>query len=627
MNYTRLFNSRVVNYLSSCFLLISSSVMAADAAVATKNQPKVIISYAMAMYGEPKYSTDFKHFEYASPKAIKGGTFKERGLGTFDSLNPYIISGTPARKISMIYDSLTTSSTDEPMSVYGLVAEKFEYPEDRSWIIYHLNPNARFHDGKQITSDDVVFSFDILKSKGAPMIASYWADVERIEALDPHRVKFSFKNTNNRELLLSVGALPVLPKHYWKGKEFDRSSLEIPLGSGPYKVKKVDAGRSITYERVKDYWAKDLPVNVGRYNFDEHIIEYYREDNVAIEALKAGQLDFRWERIAKSWFNDYEIPAVKQGFLKKQTVRDYSPRGMQAVVLNVRKPPFDNIKFREALNYAYDFEWTNRNIFNNAYKRTSSFFSNSDMASEGLPQGRELEILNQFKDQLPEQVFKEVFKNPVTDGSGNNRENLRKAQELLSEAGYKIANGKLIDPTTKNPVVIEFIEYDTTFERILNPYSQNLKRLGIELKIRQLDVSQYINRLQGHDFDMTSLVLLQPLLPGNEQRDNWSSEAADTKGSGNYMGIKNPVVDQLIEMLINSPSLEELTYRTRALDRVLLHHHYVIPQYDSTEHRLVYWDKFGQPEIAPAFDRTFDVAISTWWVDPEKAKRLANRKK
>ena len=627
MNYTRLFNSRVVNYLSSCFLLLSSSVMAADAAEKADEKSKIFVTHAISVYGEPKYAADFKHFDYASPKAIKGGTFRERGMGTFDSLNPYIINGTPAERVSMIYDSLVATSMDEPASIYGLVAEKFEYPEDRSWIIYHLNPKAHFHDGKKITSEDVVFSFNILISKGAPLIASYWSDVEGIEALDSHRVKFTFKNTKNREILLAVGGLPILPKHYWKDREFDRTSLDIPLGSGPYKIKKIDAGRSITYERVKDYWAKDLPVNVGSYNFDEYIIDYYRDDNVAIEALKAGKLDFRWERIAKSWLNDYETPAVKQGLLKKQTIRDYSPRGMQGFVMNLRKPPFDNIKFRQALNYAYDFEWTNKTIFSNAYKRINSYFSNSDMASTGLPQGRELEILNQFKDQLPNEVFTEVFKNPVTDGSGNNRENLRKAQELLTQAGYKIVNGKLIDPATQKPVVIELIETDSTFDRVLNPYSQNLKRLGIELNIRQVDTSQYYNRVRNHDFDMTTLALIQYQLPGNEQRDRWSSKAADTQGSGNYMGIKNPVVDELVEMLINSPSLDELKYRTRALDRVLLHNHYVILQHYSNEHRLVYWDKFGQPDIAPAFDRTFDTAILTWWIDPQKEKRLEAKKK
>lgn len=628
MNYTRLFNSRVVNYLSSCFLLLSSSVMAADATPKeTTEKTKTVVSHAIAMHGEPKYAADFKHFEYASPNALKGGSLKEHAIGTFDSLNPFITKGTPASNIALIYDTLTTASMDEPFTQYGLVAERIEYPEDRSWVIYHLNPKARFHDGKKITADDVVFSFNTLTTKGAPLYGYYYADIKEAKALDNQRVKFSFKSTTNKELALIIGQLPVLPAHYWKDKAFDQSSLDTPLGSGPYKVKRVDAGRSIVFERVPDYWGKDLPVNRGHYNFDEIIIDYYRDDTVAIEALKAGQLDFRYERIAKSWFTNYDIPAAKEGLLKKQTIRDYSPRGMQAFIMNLRRAPFDNIKFREALNYAFDYEWTNRNLFYDSYTRTDSYFFNSDLASSGLPEGRELDILAPHKKDLPASVFTTPYKNPVTDGSGNNRANLRKAQQLLSEAGYKIADGKLIDPKTQKPVVIEYLERDPSFERVLNPYVQNLKRLGIEMNVRVVDISQFINRVQGHDFDMTSLTIGQSQSPGNEQRDYWSSSAADTPGSSNYMGIKNPAIDALIELVINAPNREELIVRTRALDRALLHHHYMVPHWNLIEHRLVYWDKFGQPEIAPAFDRTFSTGILTWWVDPAKAKRInAHRK-
>ena len=628
MKHTRLFNSRVVNYLSSCFLLISSSVMAADAAIKKADEEsKIIVTHAIAMHGEPKYPADFTHFEYTSPKALKGGSLRELALGTFDSLNPFITKGTPASNIALLYDTLTTASMDEPFTQYGLVAEKIEYPEDRHWVIYHLNPKAKFHDGTKITADDVVFSFNTLTTKGAPLYGYYYADIKEAEALDKQRVKFSFKNTNNKELALIIGQLPVLPAHYWKDKPFDQSSLDIPLGSGPYKVKHIDAGRSIIFERVKDYWGKDLAVNVGHYNFDEIIVDYYRDDTVAIEALKAGQLDFRYERIAKSWFTNYDIPAAKEGLLKKQTIRDYSPRGMQAFIMNLRRAPFDNIKFREALNYAFDYEWTNRNLFYDSYTRTDSYFFNSDLASSGVPEGRELEILAQHKKELPASVFNEPYKNPVTDGSGNNRSNLRKAQQLLEEAGYKIAKGKLIDPNTQKPVVIEYLERDPSFERVLNPYVQNLKRLGIEMNVRVVDMSQFINRVQGHDFDMTSLTMSQSQSPGNEQRDYWSSSAADTQGSSNYMGIKNPAIDALIELVINAPNREELVVRTRALDRALLHHHFVVPHWNLIEHRLVYWDKFGQPEIAPAFDRTFSTGILTWWVDPEKAKRMNAHKK
>lgn len=590
---------------------------------AEAEKPKIIKSHAIAMHGDIKYPADFERFEYTSPKAQKGGTFRDYSLGTFDSLNPFITKGTPASDLGLIYETLTISSDDEPFTQYGRVAEMIEYPEDRSgWVIYHLNPKARFHDGEPITAEDVVFTFNLLMEKGAPIYAHYYADVAKVEALDKHRVKFTFKETTNKELPLIVGQLPVLPEHFWKDKTFDQTSLEVPLGSGPYKISSFDAGRSITYERVKDYWGKDLPVNKGMYNFDKIHIDYYRDDTVAVEALKAGQYDLRRERIARVWATNYDIPAVKRGDLIKQEIKDHSPRGMQAFIFNLRRPPFDNVKFRQALNYAFDFEWSNRNLFHDSYTRTDSFFFNSDLASSGLPEGRELEILKQFKGQIPDSVFTEPYTNPKTDGSGNNRNNLRKAQQLLKEAGFTVKDGKLINPETKKPVTIEFLAYDSSSERIINPYIQNLSRLGIEGTLRMVDTSQYVNRIQGFDFDATTLVLSQSQSPGNEQRDYWSTSAADKEGSRNYAGIKNPVIDQLIEMVINAPDREELVARTRALDRVLLHNHYVVPQYAILQHRLVYWNKFGQPEITPKYDLAFSTAPLTWWIDPAKERRL-----
>lgn len=585
-------------------------------------QPKIITTHALALNGDIKYPANFSHFDYASPKALKGGTLHDFAVGTFDSLNPFIIKGNAASDIGLIYESLTTHSQDEAFTMYGLLADLIEYPEDRSWVIYHLNPKARFHDGHPITAEDAVFSFNLLVEKGAPLYAQYYADVAQVEALDKQRVKFSFNTTENRELIAIVGQLTVLPKHFWQGKEFDKSSLEKPLGSGPYRVKSFDAGRAITYERVKDYWGKDLPVNVGLYNFDEIQIEYYRDDTVAVEALKAGRIDFRRERSAATWAKSYDTPALAKGDLIKQEIRDYSPRGMQAFILNLRRPPFDNIKFREALNYAFDYEWTNRNIFHNSYTRNNSFFFNSDLASSGLPEGRELEILMPFKDQLPASVFKQPYTNPKTKGDGNNRDNLRKAAQLLKEGGFKVQDGKLINPKTQQPVVIEYLERDPSFERVVNPFAQNLLRLGIELKIRMVDMSQYVNRIQSNDFDMVTLGFPQSLSPGNEQREFWSSAAADTEGSRNYAGIKNPVIDKLVEYLILAPNREELVARTRALDRVLLHNHYVVPQYATLVHRLVYWNKFEQPEIAPKFDLTFATGLMTWWIDPKKQQRL-----
>jgi microcin C transport system substrate-binding protein len=609
-------------YLLSCFAWHVNNAYGETISGVSPNTQKIIISHAIAMHDQPKYPATFRNFDYTSPNALKGGSIRLYAIGSYDSLNPFITKGNVADKIGLIYDSLTVPSQDEPFTQYGLVAEKIEYPEDRSWVIYHINPNARFNDGAKITANDIVFSFNLLMKKGSPIYSYYYADIKEAKLLTPTSVKFTFKNTNNKELALIIGQLPVLPEHFWKNKSFDKSSLDIPLGSGPYKVKKVDAGRSIVYERVKDYWAKDLPVNVGSYNFDLITVDYYRDDLVAIEALKAKQIDFRNERISKVWNTSYDIPAAKEGLLRKQTIRDYSPRGMQAFILNLRKPPFDNIKFRQALNYAFDFEWSNKTFFFDSYSRTNSYFSNSDLAAEGLPQGHELEILKPYRNQLPESVFTSEYKNPSTDGTGNNRANLRAAQQLLAESGYKVIDGKLIDLATNRQVVIEFLERDPTFERILNPYAENLKRLGIQLNIRSVDMSQFINRMKSHDFDMTSLTISQSQSPGNEQRDFWSSSAADTEGSSNYAGIKNPVVDALVDLVINAPSRAELVARTKALDRVLLHNYYSIPQWSILSHRLVYWDKFEQPDIAPKFDLTFDSGLLTWWVNPEKVKKI-----
>lgn len=616
----------LVSMLKKSFAaLAATSVMLIHPAGSASETQKIIKSHAIAMHGDIKYPADFKHFEYASPKAIKGGTFRDFSIGTFDSLNPFITKGTPASDVSMIYETLATHSADEPFTMYGLLAETIEYPEDRSWVIYHLNPKARFHDGSPVTAGDVVFSYNLLLEKGAPLFAQYYADVAKIEALDKQRVKFSFKTSENKELALIVGQLPVLPAHFWKDRDFEKSTLELPLGSGPYKVASFDAGRSITYERVKNYWGLSLPVNIGHYNFDQIQIEYYRDDTVATEALKAGQIDLRRERSANTWFTGYDIPAVSRGDLIKQQIRDYSPRGISAMLMNLRRTPFDNVQFRQAMNYAFDFEWTNRNIFHDSYMRSDSYFFNSDLASSGLPTGRELEILMPFKSQLPESVFKEVFLNPKTDGTGNNRENLRRAQQLLKQGGFALKDGKLINPSTQKPVVIEYLEWDPIFERVLNPYVQNLKRLGIEMNIRVVDTSQFMNRIQTFDYDMTNLTLLQSQSPGNEQRDYWSSVAADTHGSRNYSGIKNPVVDQLIESVILAPDREDLVARTRALDRVLLHQHYVVPMYTVLSHRLVYWNKFSQPEMAPKYDVIFSTGVMTWWIDPEKERRLQKK--
>jgi microcin C transport system substrate-binding protein len=574
------------------------------------------------MMGTPKYPANFERFDYTSAKAQKGGSVRLAGLGTFDSLNPFIAKGNPAAHLGLMYDTLTRSSEDEPFTQYGLVAEKIELADDHSFVIFHINPKARFHDGKNITAEDVVFSFNTLVAKGAPLYASYYAEIKNAHALDVGRVKFEFKSTTNKELPLIMEMLPILPKHFWQNKDFTTSSLELPLGSGPYKIKKVDAGRSMVYERVADYWAVDLPVNRGMYNFDQITVDYYRDDMVIIEALKSRQIDYRWERISKVWATAYDSPAVKAGQLKKQLIDDKSPKGMTALMFNLRRPPLDNIFLRQAFDYAFDFEWTNHNVFFGSYERINSYFFNSEFASSSLPIGRELEILQKYRANLPETVFTQAYTNPKTDGLGNNRDNMLKAQALLKQGGFELKDGKLIDPKTQKPLVIEFLTHDPTFERIANPWIQNLKRLGVELNLRLVDDSHYINRINSFNFDMTFNGVQQSLSPGNEQRDMWGSASASIEGSYNFYGIKNPIIDELAELITKAPDRQELVALSRALDRVLLNNHYMVPLYTYAKHRLVYWDKFGQPDTAPAYSTGFQVGFMTWWIDKEKEQKL-----
>lgn len=574
----------------------------------------IIKSYAIAMHGDLKYPKNFDHFDYSNPNAPKGGKVRRSAIGTFDSFNPFIAKGNVEGNIGAIYDSLMTQSGDEAFSVYGLVAQSVEYPLDRSWVIFNINPKARFHDGESINADDVVFSFNTLMEKGAPQFKQYFAGVNDVVALNDKQVKFSFKEAENRELILVVSSIAVLPKHFWQDKDFSKSSLEKPLGSGPYQLESFDAGRHVTYQRVKDYWGRDLPVNKGRYNFDQIRFDYYRDRNIELEAFKAGEYDLRIEYTSKSWATEYTGSKFDSGEIKKEQLRDSSPQGRQAFILNLRRKPFDDINFRRAMVLAFDFEWSNSNLFYGAYSRSPSYFTNSELAAKGLPKGRELEILSAYKDQLPAAVFNQEYITPATDGSGRDRRNLIKAQALLKKAGYKIVKGKLQAPNSNRDIELEFITFSPQFERIINPYIKNLKKLGITAELRIIDTSQYINRLREFDFDITTYSRGQTDSPGNEQRDMWGSKAADTKMSSNYSGIKNPVVDALVEQIIAAPSREELVFRTRALDRVLLHYDYVVPQWYNAYHRIAYWNKFDHPEKLVPFDRSFDLNFSTWWL-------------
>ena len=568
--------------------------------------------HAVTLYNEaPKYPANFKHFDYVNQDAPKGGSFRQAGFGGFDSLNPFINKGVPADDIGMIYDTLTRHSLDEPFTEYGLIAGKIEKAPDSSWVRFYLRPEAHFHDGHPIRAEDVVFSFQTLIKNGAPMYRGYYADVDQVIAEDPLRVLFKFKR-NNRELPLILGQLPVLPKHWWENRDFAKGNLEIPLGSGPYKVAEVKAGRSIRYERVKDYWGKDLPVNRGFYNFDTLSIDYYRDNTVALEALKAGQFDYWLETSAKNWATAYNTPAVTAGRLIKEEIPNGNPTGMQGFVFNLRRPIFQDVRVREALNLLLDFQWTNKQLFNGAYTRTKSYFDNSDMASSGLPSKDELAVLEPLRGTIPDRVFTDEFKLPVTDASGMIRPQQRKAFQLLQEAGWRIVGDKMVDAQGK-PVTLEFLLAQTEFERILLPFKRNLSDLGIDLVLRRVDVSQYVNRLRSRDFDLIVSGFPQSSSPGNEQREYWHSSSAEKPGSRNFIGLKDPAIDSLVDGLIDADSRQSLITHARALDRVLLWGYYVIPNWHIKTWRVAYWDHIGHPKVTPLFD----VATSTWWIKPD----------
>ena len=577
-------------------------------------------SHGVAMHGEVAYPPDFTHFSYVNPDAPKGGELAMAAIGSFDNLNPYIIRGTPASGAGLVFETLTTQSNDEAFSEYGLIARTIEMPEDRSWVAFELRPEARWHDGKPVTVDDVIFSLDTLKTKGSPFYRAYYANVVRAVADGPNRVKFEFDGTVNRELPLIVGQLPVLPRHYWEGRDFEKTTLEPPLGSGPYRVKSVDPGRGIVYERVQDYWGADIPVNKGRNNFDTVRYEYYRDPNVALEAFKAGRFDLRVENSSRFWATGYQGPALDKGLITQLEIPTEGGSGMQAFVFNTRRDKFKDPLVRHALSYAFDFEWTNKTLFYGAYARTWSYFSNSELASSGLPSPEELKLLEPYRDRLPPEVFEKAYQPPVTDGSGNNRDNLRAAFELFKQAGYEVRGGKLVNNATGQPFEFEILlDSGGLFERIVGPFAKSLERLGIKVDLRPVDDAQYEKRLETFDFDMVIGSFGQSQSPGNEQRDFWGSAAADTPASRNLIGVRDPVVDDLIGKIITAHSREDLITACRALDRVLLWSHYVIPQWHNRVTRIAFWDKLDHPETWPRYG----VDLFAWWVNPGEAEAIA----
>lgn len=586
--------------------------------------------YSSSLIGEPKYPAGFKHYDYVNPDAPKGGVLNQVAVGTFNSFNPYVIQGVAAFGLAdfgggMLYDTLMSDSLDQGSTQYPQIAEALQYPNDFSWVKFKLNPNAKWHDGQPITVDDVIWSFDVLK-KQSPLYNKYYGDVEKAETTGDHEVTFTFSQKGNRELPQIMGQLAVLPKHWWEGKDpqgkqrdITRPTLEIPLGSGAYKIKSAVPGRSVVWERVTDYWGKDLPENVGRNNFDEIRYEYYLSEDATWEAFKkGGQYDYRNENRAQRWAEQYNFPAAQRGDVIKKSFPYNAVGRMQGYFLNTRKDKFKDPKVREALTYAFDFESMNRLLFFNQYTRINSYFSGNQLQLDGPPTPQEKAILETVKDELPAVALTDEFKAPVYDTPQATRDNLRKALQLFNEAGWKLQNNKLVD-ANGNQFTIEFLDDGPTFERVHNLYIQNLKKIGIDAQIRTVDAAQYQARVNDFDYDVISAVTPQSDSPGNEQRDMWGSKAADFKGSRNYAGIKNPAIDKLIDRVIYAKDREELVAATHALDRALLWNYYVIPQWYSDHINVAYWNKFGMPENQPDY-RGIDPF--SWWVDPAKESKI-----
>jgi microcin C transport system substrate-binding protein len=585
--------------------------------------------HALSLIGEPKYPADFTHFDYVNPDAPKGGKVRMADIGGFDSLNPVLYRGEKAAGLGFVYESLMSDSIDEPSTSYGLIAEWASYPADYSSVTFKIRDAARWHDGTPITPEDVIYSLEVNK-KANPRMGLYYKNVSRAEKTGDNEVTFYFDTKGNRELPMIMGQLTILPKHYWtgtdaKGVQRDpmKTTLEPPLGSGPYRIKEVSPGRSITYERVADYWGKDLPVNKGQWNYDEVRFDYYRDQTVAFESFKAGNLDYWQETSAKNWATAYDFPAVRDGYVKRQEVRIKRTQPMQAFVLNLRRPQFQDRRVRQALNLAFNFEWANKNLFYGQYERVGSYFQGSELAApETLPTGRELEILDEVKDQVPPEVFTQVHKNPVNKDQNDLRQNLRKAVALLKEAGWEVKNGVLTNVKTGQQMKIEFLLVSPLFERIVQPYLANLGRLGIKGSIRLVDSAQYTRRLNVFDYDIIVTTFAQSDSPGNEQRDFWGSEAADREGSMNLIGIKNPAIDKLVDHIIFAKDREELVAATHALDRVLQWEDFVVPQWYSPDVRIAYWARYGQPKELPGLTPGF---LQVWWFDQKLAEQLPGR--
>ena len=586
--------------------------------------------HALSLFGDVKYPADFKRFDYVNPDAPKGGAARMMSIGTFDNFNFAVsgIKGNIAPAVMMIHQTLMERSQDEVATEYGLLAEAASHPDDFSWVVYRLRKEARWHDGVSVTPEDVIFSIETLK-KLSPFYASYYRHVVKTETAGEREIKFTFDSPGNRELPTIVGEMPILPKHWWEGKDgqgrkrdVSATTLEKPLGSGPYRIKDFVAGRSVTLERVKDFWAANLPVQIGQNNFDELRFEFFRDNVVALEAFKADQADWINENSAKQWATAYDFPAVAEKRVIKEEFPINDSGRMQAFAFNLRRDQFRDARLRRAFNFAYDFEEMNKQLFYGQYQRIKSYFDGTELASSGLPEGQELKILETVRDKVPPEVFTTPYANPVGGNPEAVRGNLREAARLLKEAGFEVRDKRLVDAAGK-PLTVEILVQDPASERIALFYKPSLERIGISVSIRVVDDAQYQNRLRSFDFDMIIDGWGQSLSPGNEQREFWGSQAADAPGSRNTVGIKNPAVDALIDQVIFAKDREGLVAATRALDRVLLWNFYVVPQFTYPYSRYARWDRFSHAEPLPKYARSG--LPSLWWYDTEKAAKIGKR--
>lgn len=605
----------------SAFLLLALSFICAQHAFADADAGTTIKTWSMAEFGEPLYDETLTHWPYVNPDAPKGGSIVLGAFGSFDSLNSYILKGVWPRSLSWAGDTLMIGSADELASAYGLLAETVEYPDDKSWIIFNLRQEARFNNGTPITAADIEFSYNTILEHGRPFLKSFYGEVEAVEVLNDHQIKFSFNTTDTMKPLMKVAGLSPLSVAYWKDKDISKTYLTPGPSSGAYYIADVDAGRSITYKRVEDYWGKDLPINRGLSNIDTIRYDYYRDLEVMLEAFKAGEIDFRAENSSKRWATAYQLDEVDNGQILLDTPPDNTPQAIQGYFFNTRKAPFDDMRVRKGLDLLYDFETIKRTILYNQYSRIKSYFPNSEYGSNGPPTAEEIAVLEPFKDRLTPDVLTREFVPPVTDGSGRNRKQLREALGLFNEAGWQLEGGKLMKDGQQ--LAIELLLVSPDSQRVAAPFIQNMTKAGIDATVRIVDSAQYQVRVDDFDFDLIVVRLNFFPPPGPELRSYYGSAAADERGSANMAGIKNDVADELIEMIIAADSLEQLQVLTRALDRVLLWNHYVIPQFYNSEHRIAYWNRFGKPDTLPKYISYQGSGFpGGWWVDQSLDSKL-----